>query len=214
MVAATHRAEAQEDTRSRVLQAAETHFATYGYDGTSLRAVTRDAGANLAAVNYHFGSKAGLLAAVLEGRLGGMNQARLERLDELEASGEPALRDLIEAFIGVPVRWMVAQGAEAQVTMQLIGRSHTSPNQVVREVLQEQFGDVARRFHEAFSRALPKVTPQDVTFRMMSTIGVLKFFLSAGGLPAAKLPHHEADPEELVERVVAFVLPGFSAASS
>jgi AcrR family transcriptional regulator len=214
MAGATRRADSPETTRARLLQTAETHFAAHGYDGTSLRAVTSDAGVNLAAVNYHFGSKAGLLAAVLERRLGGMNQARLARLTELQAAGEPALRDLIEAFIGVPVRWMLSQGEEAQVTMQLVGRSHTSPNEVVRQVLDEQFGEVARRFHAAFTRALPDVTAEDVTFRMMGTIGVMKFFLSAGGRPASHLPHHSGDPEELVERVVGFVMPGFSAPSS
>lgn len=213
MPRAAHRPEAHDDTRARILHAAEEHLAAHGYDGTSLRAVTADAGVNLAAVNYHFGSKAGLLAAVLERRLGGMNQARLARLDELEAAGDPDLRALVHAFIGVPVRWMVEQGEEGRATMQLVGRTHTSPNEVVRRVLYEQFGEVARRFHAAFSRALPGVAPEDVTFRMMATIGVLKFFLSAGGPPAADLPHHGPDPDQLVARVVAFALPGFSAGS-
>ena len=213
MAGATRRKETPEATRQRILQAGEEHFAAHGYDGTSLRAVTQDAGVNLAAVNYHFGSKAGLLAAVFERRLGAMNQARLARLDDLEETGTPTLRDLIEAFIGVPIRWMLAQGEDGQVTMQLVGRSHTSPNEVVRQVLLEQFSEVARRFHAAFARALPEVAPEDITFRMMSTIGVIKFFMSAGSAPAAHLPHHERDPEKLVERVIDFVLPGFAAAS-
>ena len=44
------------DTRARILDAAERLFMAHGYDGTSMRQITGEAGVNLAAVNYHFGS--------------------------------------------------------------------------------------------------------------------------------------------------------------
>nr|MBA3839938.1 helix-turn-helix transcriptional regulator [Thermoleophilaceae bacterium] len=53
------------DTKQRILDAAERRFAAEGFDGTSMRAVTAEADVNLAAVNYHFGSKAALLEAVV-----------------------------------------------------------------------------------------------------------------------------------------------------
>ena len=56
---------APPDTRTRILDAAEHLFAERGFNGTSVRAITDLAGANLAAVGYHFGSKAELLAAVI-----------------------------------------------------------------------------------------------------------------------------------------------------
>jgi len=54
---------APPDTRTQILDAAEHLFAERGFRGTSVRAITDLAGANLAAVAYHFGSKAELLAA-------------------------------------------------------------------------------------------------------------------------------------------------------
>mgnify|MGYP000184469773 CR=1 FL=1 len=45
------------DTRSRILDAAEVLFMEHGFDGTSMRMITSQAGVNLAAVNYHFGTK-------------------------------------------------------------------------------------------------------------------------------------------------------------
>lgn len=53
-------------TRAELLASARRLFARRGFDGTSVRAITREAGANLGAVTYHFGSKRGLYAAVLE----------------------------------------------------------------------------------------------------------------------------------------------------
>ena len=49
------------DTRRDLLLAAERLFAQQGFQGASLRAITQEAGANLASVNYHFGSKEGLI---------------------------------------------------------------------------------------------------------------------------------------------------------
>lgn len=52
-----------------LLSSARGLFARRGFDGTSVRAITREAGTNLGAVTYHFGSKRGLYAAVLEAGL-------------------------------------------------------------------------------------------------------------------------------------------------
>ena len=79
------------DTKTRILDAAERLFVEHGFEATSLRQLTTAAGVNLAAVNYHFGSKEELFQAVLTRRLDPMNQERIERLEKLEreASGKP-----------------------------------------------------------------------------------------------------------------------------
>ena len=73
------------DTKDRILDAAERLFADKGYSATSLRDITQEAEVNLAAVNYHFGSKEALLTALLERRLDPVNRKRLELLDAAEA---------------------------------------------------------------------------------------------------------------------------------
>src|SRR6478736_3259068 len=72
------------DTKTRILDVAEGLFVEHGFEATSLRQLTAAAGVNLAAVNYHFGSKEELFQAVLTRRLDPMNQERIERLDRLE----------------------------------------------------------------------------------------------------------------------------------
>lgn len=78
-------APANRDTRERILDAAESIFMANGYEGASMRQITGEAGANLAAGNYHFGGKEALFQAVLSRRLQVLNQERLRVLDELEA---------------------------------------------------------------------------------------------------------------------------------
>ena len=72
------------DTKTRILDAAELLFMEHGYEATSLRQLTAAAGVNLAAVNYHLGSKEELFQAVLTRRLDPMNQERIRLLEALE----------------------------------------------------------------------------------------------------------------------------------
>jgi AcrR family transcriptional regulator len=74
-----------QDTRERILDVAERLFMARGYEGTSMRMITGEAEVNLAAVNYHFGSKEALLREVFRRRLEWLNRERLRALDELEA---------------------------------------------------------------------------------------------------------------------------------
>src|SRR6478735_10998937 len=76
-------------TKGRILDAAEALFLEHGFEATSLRAITASAGVNLAAVNYHFGSKEELFQAVLTRRLDPMNQERVDLLTRLEREAAP-----------------------------------------------------------------------------------------------------------------------------
>src|SRR5881394_165011 len=78
-----------QDTKSRILDVAEHLFIEHGFEATSLRSLTSSAGVNLAAVNYHFGSKEELFQAVLTRRLDPMNQERIDLLTKLEREAAP-----------------------------------------------------------------------------------------------------------------------------
>src|SRR5919199_6351467 len=88
-----------DTTRERVLDAAERLFAEHGYQATTLRMVTAEAGANIAAVNYYFGSKQALLAAVVHRVIGPVAEERRRRLEALEADGDPSVEALVDAII-------------------------------------------------------------------------------------------------------------------
>src|SRR5687768_49574 len=74
----------EPDPKTRILDAAEELFMEHGFEATSLRQLTAAASVNLAAVNYHFGSKEELFQAVLTRRLDPMNQERIDLLEKLE----------------------------------------------------------------------------------------------------------------------------------
>src|SRR5947209_1582864 len=76
-------------TRDRILDAAEELFMEHGFEATSLRQITTAAEVNLAAVNYHFGSKEELFQSVLTRRLDPMNQERMALLTAYEQCAAP-----------------------------------------------------------------------------------------------------------------------------
>ena len=77
-----------------------------GFEATSLRTITAEAGANLGAVNYHFTSKDGLILEVLKRMFHPVNEHRLRLLDDLEreAGGKPvAVEAILEALFRPPL---------------------------------------------------------------------------------------------------------------
>ena len=92
----------QQDTRDRLLDAAQRLFVQHGIDATSLRAITTEADANLASVNYHFGSKEELIYEVFARHLTPLNRARVSLLDDLETNAQDQrlpLETILEAFL-------------------------------------------------------------------------------------------------------------------
>ncbi len=158
------------ETQERILDAAERLFAARGFAATSLRAITSEAGVNVAAVHYHFGSREALLRAVIERRVEPINRARLERLDALESAGvAPRLETLLEAFLGPAVEAVRTDPGMARVT----GLLFSEPAEHVRTLVMEVFREVALRFQAALERALPGLGPAEARERLGFVVGVL-----------------------------------------
>jgi len=196
------------DTKNRILDAAERLFGERGLSATSLRAITSAAGANQAAINYHFRSKEGLIWAVYARRLGPVNQRRLEMLDASEAkhgSGTLPLEEVMEAFVA-PI---VQLGPESAFCP-LMGRMYTEPGDFLRKVILEHMGEVARRFTMAFKRALPEMPDMDLYWGAFFTIGMLAHTMHGTKLLEAISAGRcdPADREGIAHRIVIFASAG------
>ena len=103
------------DTKCKILDVAERLFAEQGYAATSLRHIIAEAGVNLAAIHYHFGSKEELLDGLVARIAVPVNADRIARLDRLEAeAGDamPAVEAILEAFL-MPAAEMARQHPES-----------------------------------------------------------------------------------------------------
>ena len=170
-----------DETRERLLDAAERLFAERGYSNVSTRDIAEAARSNAAAAHYHFGSKEGLLEAVFVRRLAGVNAERERLLAEVVAAagGRPDIGDVLEAFIGPTLRLGATE--EGHRFNLLAGRSSTDPNPEVRRIVFGVYDSVGRRFVEAATAACPDLSKQELFWRIACVYGAMMYIRADNG---------------------------------
>ena len=208
------------DTRERILDTAEGLFMAHGYEGTSMRMITGAASVNLAAVNYHFGSKEVLMQEVFRRRLDWLNAERLRVLDELErkAGGTPLKpSQIVDAFFGTLLRMAQDEARGGSVFLRLLGRTLTEPSHFIRAFLAEEYRQVMDRYKEALFKALPDVPKAEIVWRFHFMLGATSYAIA--GTDALRLVTdwqiEEADAtdrlDRLMPRLMSFLLGGLRA---
>lgn len=208
----------QTETRTRLLDSAEQLFAERGIDATSLRAITTAADANLASVNYHFGSKDALFREVVSRRIGPVNAERLRLLAEIEriASTEPpALEAVLNAFLSPALHLESQQESSGKNIMCLMGRLYSEPRaEELKMMFFAEFKEVFERFIPAIQRCLPDLPKVDILWRFFFMVGSMAHLMSASDV----LSHASGglcnpnDTESNLARLVDFSAAGFRAA--
>ena len=205
------------ETKNRLLDAAEALFMEHGFEATSLRAITAAADANLAAVNYHFGSKEALFESVLTRRLDPMNQERVDLLTALERESAPhpvpCARILSAMFI--PALHLARDPERGGADfLRLLGRAYADPAPFIRQFLSDRYAVMIARFKAAFGRALPELPKRELSWRLHFIMGALSYTLA--GTDVLKLieelsPDEPANDERLLQRLAPFLLAGLTA---
>ncbi len=209
------------DTKAKVIAAATHLFATKGIEHVFVRELTAVAGVNLAAVNYHFGSKEALAEAVLDSVAESVNAKRLANLRKIleaaEAAGEaPSLPAILDTFMAP--YFGPDEAGEGAVLAQLVIKDRISHNEMTTRIIRKHFDPLARAYVAAFAKACPHVNPSDFYWRYMLMYGTVVltstdrsktnrlFTMSNGQLDAS-------DPVALHEAVMDFLVPAISAPS-
>lgn len=208
------------DTKSRILDAAEELFMEHGFEATSLRLITTAAAVNLAAVNYHFGSKEELFQAVFTRRLDPMNQQRLTLLDEYQKAVEPSAltcEKIIAAMFIPALELSRDTDLGGKNFLRLLGRAYADPAPFIREFLSSQYAEMITAFRHAFGRALPHLPREEVSWRLHFLMGALSYTLA--GTDALKMieKYHSSEQGNdalLLSRLAPFLAAGLRAPPS
>ncbi|MEU5293519.1 TetR/AcrR family transcriptional regulator [Streptomyces umbrinus] len=206
-------------TKHRILDVAEQLFGERGYAATSTRAVTEAAGANVAAVNYHFGSKEGLLRAVVGRAMRPVNEERQRLLDDfLAGEAKPEVADIIGAFVRTGANLTRQRKDGTPAVVRLLGRVMVEPDPEIRHLFAQEVETVEGRYLEELIRALPALSPDEVTFRYRVMVGLLALHqagaladLAPHGVAARSAPEPTESDKE-TERLVDAVLAVFQGA--
>lgn len=200
-------------TRKRILEAATRLFAVKG-DKTSLREITAEAQVNVSAVNYHFGSREGLITAVYQHRIEVLKQAQIRLLEQLEteakAAGRPAIepRKLVEAYFRPFLQHTVGEiGAPP-------GQAPQDSNALVRTLALIEHGEVLERYRAAFAQSLPDIPEAELEWRILFMFAAASSAYSGSDGLLFAFSRKATEPltlELLIERLIPFLVGGLLA---
>lgn len=204
----------KNDTKNRILDAAEVLFAERGFSDTSLRLITGEAEVNLASVNYHFGSKKELIQAVLDRYLVLFMPRLDERLQALLLRSNLTLVEVFDAFVEPLLSLSEVRYNGPTLFMQLLGRGYMDSQGHLRRFITTHYGGVMGRITKAISKAYPELSAVDLFWRLHFTLGTAVFTMaSADALrDIARADFgQQLDVEELIRSVIPYLASGVGA---
>src|SRR5689334_15651981 len=145
-----------DQTRSAILAAAERLYAERGFSDVTLRDIVSEANVNLAAVNYHFGSKDELIAELFVTRSLALNRERLRQLRAAEekGGGRAEVADILRALVGPTLRGCLGPENQRATAAQFMIRVSIESVPPIRRIRNREI-DHLRKFIAAMRRALP-----------------------------------------------------------
>lgn len=210
---------AQSDTVKRILDAAEQLFAEKGFAETSLRLITSKAGVNLAAVNYHFGSKKSLIQAVFVRFLDPFVSSLERELDQHAQRGDLrqlSLEGLLEMLVDQALTVKPRSGNDLSTFMRLLGLAFSQSQGHLRKYLAEVYGKVFQRYMALVVSAVPSIPPAELFWRVHFMLGSAAFTMSSmkalRAIAEAEFAEHRA-VDEVLRLMVPFLAAGMRADS-
>lgn len=207
----------QKDTVTRILDAAEELFSERGFAETSLRNITTRAGVNLAAVNYHFGSKKALIQAVfarfldpfceqLEGQLLVMQRQIAEH--------PPTLPKILQLMSHTALKTSHGNPRKLGIFMRLLGLAYTQGQGHLRRYLSKEYASVFSAFACLVEAASPQLSSEERFWRIHFMLGATVFTLSGVDSLTAIAEHDlgkGADIAQVIDKLIPFLAAGLDA---
>lgn len=214
-MAATPKSEQKQQTRDRILDAAEELFAQRGYEGVSVRQIMGQAGADVSLAYYHFKSKKDLFDQVMLRRVETLNDLRLRALEAVESRHEddaPTVEEIIDAFTQPLLDLLANDHEEWKHYFQLIAQINSS-TEWGGELMTRYFDPLVSRFIEALRKALPNCSEADLFWSYHFLSGALTLTFAetgridnlSGGICRS------SDMQAISERMPRFLAAGFRA---
>jgi AcrR family transcriptional regulator len=204
-------AAAEGGARARLLSAAARLFAARGLAAVGLREITAEAGVNLAAVNYHFGSKEKLLEAVFAERARPIVGERLRLLAHCAAG--PGRPPLLEQVLAAFLRPAFSPGLDSATFGRLRARLSVDSEDLYRRILARAFDASTRQFLDAVVAALPELPRAEVAWRFHFMLGTMIYTMANSGR-IQSVTDGTCDPSEadaVLARLIPFLAAGFRA---
>jgi AcrR family transcriptional regulator len=195
--------------KRRLLDAAEVLFAERGFEAVTVRDITGSAEANVAAVNYHFGSREDLIDLLVQHYANPVNEERLARLETVEKkwSGKAMpLEEVCEAWLR-PLQGITRKSTlTGPLFQKLLGRIFALPLASYPPEAQQLRMNAGNRFIKVLSKSLPALGSEELAWRAYLVEGVMSHALI--GQPPLHNTSAAPTMEALLGRLIRFAAAG------
>ncbi|WP_136068636.1 TetR/AcrR family transcriptional regulator [Modicisalibacter radicis] len=170
---------ATPSVKERLLASAQRLFSQSGYHAVSMRAIAKEADANVGSLTYHFGSKASLLREIYMRHTAPMNQRRRELLDEAVRihDDEERLRFVLRAYV-LPAFSMsensVGGGAEFTRMRAVLS---AEGNKDASAIIADSFDETSHAFMRAIADCVPGASKEGLLWCSQFLLGSLYYAL-------------------------------------
>jgi len=202
------------NTQQKILDAAEHLFASSGFADTSLRQITSEAEVNLAAVNYHFGSKKELIQSVLQRYL----SVLMPRLDQeftrlLAEQKNVELNVVLRVFVKPLLELNTVRAQGTRTFLQLLGRGYTDVQGHLRWFFNHHYGRVLDKFVLLVQQSCPQLPASEIFWRLHFSLGTIVFTMASNQalqeIAAADF-NENVEIEGVIQRLIPYLAAGIA----
>ena len=196
------RAAAAANPQELIIAATEQLLAEQGPHKTTVRAITQAAGVNVAAINYHFESRDGLMIAICARHMRSANEAIIKQLEDLDVSrGTASVRAIFEPLVSTALQvWMhdeVLRGLRSFIFVDA---------QLAQKLNVSEMTDVYEQMHDALARACPALSRTQIRRRFQFAMATIMQMVRSHDAGARR-----GSSKELAAELVSFLVGGFVA---
>ncbi len=198
------------DIKDRIMDEAEKLFADLGFKATSMRAITQAAEVNLAAINYHFGTKDKLIEEVILRKLYHINGERLTRLEGVLEQDVIRVEDILDTFYRPAFEYFQDPGQISY--LRLIGRTLFETGEFSKGLMSKGWMPLVDAYCSAFERALPDLSSAEIMWRFHFTVGAMILTISKMDIlekTSCGECSIEGDFEPAIARLIRYTSAGF-----
>lgn len=202
------------NTKEKILNTAEKLFSAQGFNNTSLRQITSSAEVNLAAVNYHFGSKKELIKAVMSRYMNELSPRLSTSLFNVCQTENVNLHDVFSAFVAPLISLNDFRENGTTTFLLLLGHGYSDSQGFLRWFLTTRYPEVIENFITAVTKAYPTLSKEEMFWRLHFTMGTIVFTMSSSRalIDIAKSDYQKSvTVTELIEKLIPYISAGVAA---
>jgi AcrR family transcriptional regulator len=175
----------KKDTKTAIMDAAEIVMAEHGVDGATISQIVSEAGANIAAVHYHFNSREGLVEATLTRHKGFVAHRLKKLIEELdESSRTPTPMDIANIIVNPRIDFLLEKGEAARrstrflARLQFDRRNQSDGKALHDHMARKHFPEIRVRMYELMERACPDLGEAERRQRLTMAFDILFHYLA------------------------------------